>query len=373
MALIEAARSNGADTIVCVMSGNFVQRGSPAFAEKRVRARAALSCGADLVIELPLSCCVATAQKFARGGVFLLSALGCVDTLAFGSECGDAEALSALSLAIDEPRVTRVMREILAEGRTFAKARQIAVEHVCGPELGSLLASPNNALAVEYLRQNRLQGALLRPFTIKRVGASHDGETAQNGYASASFLRAHPETLSGHVPEKAMAVYDEAEANGLMPADAAKLEFAVLAYLRRLRPEELSLLPDISEGLEHRLYAAIRQSATLNELEQKLKTKRYTMARVRRLIISAFLGITARESETPPPYIRALGFTEKGRALLPKKGRLPFHTSLAALRRKGGACERFANLEETATDIYGLILPKPLNCGYEYTASGVYL
>jgi hypothetical protein len=97
------------------------------------------------------------------------------------------------------------------------------------------------------------------------------------------------------------------------------------------------------------------------------------MARVRRLILSAFLGITAQDHETLPPYIRALGFTEKGRALLPKKSRLPFHTSLAALRRNGGACERFAKLEETATDIYGLILPKPLNCGYEYTASGIYL
>jgi predicted nucleotidyltransferase len=161
LALIEAARSRGADLIVCAMSGNFVQRGSPAFAEKRVRARAALSCGADLVIELPLPCCVATAQQFARGGVFLLAALGCADTLAFGSECGDAESLNALSLAIDEPRVTRVMRDILAEGHTFAKARQFAVERVCGAELAVLLAKPNNALAVEYLRQIRLQGAKL--------------------------------------------------------------------------------------------------------------------------------------------------------------------------------------------------------------------
>jgi predicted nucleotidyltransferase len=265
------------------------------------------------------------------------------------------------------------MREILAEGATFAKARQMAVERVCGAELASLLAEPNNALAVEYLRQNRLQNARLRPFTIKRVGAAHDGGTAQNGFASASYLRAHPETLSENVPAKAAEVYAWAEKNGLMPADAAKLELAILSHLRRLGPEELALLPDISEGLEHRLYAAIRESATLEELEQKLKTKRYTMARVRRLILSAFLGITAQDHETLPPYIRALGFTEKGRALLPKNSRLPFHTSLAALRRKGGACERFAKLEETATDIYGLILPKPLNCGYEYTASGVYL
>jgi predicted nucleotidyltransferase len=355
------------------MSGNFVQRGSPAFAEKRVRARAALSCGADLVIELPLPCCAATAQKFARGGVFLLAALGCVDTLAFGSECGDAESLNALSLAIDAPRVTKAMREILAEGATFAKARQLAVERVCGAELASLLAEPNNALAVEYLRQARLQGAALRPFTIKRVGAAHDGEHANDGYASASWLRARPEELRGHVPAKAAEIYAEAEKNGLMPADPTKLELAILSHLRRLRPEDLAVLPDISEGLEHRLFAAIRESSTLNELERRLKTKRYTMARVRRLVLSAFLGITAQDHETLPPYIRALGFTEKGRALLPKNSRLPFHTSLAALRRLGGACERFAKLEETATDIYGLILPGPLACGYEYTASGIYL
>jgi predicted nucleotidyltransferase len=188
----------------------------------------------------------------------VLAALGCVDTLAFGSECGDAEMLGALSLAIDEPRVTKTMREILSEGYTFAKARQLAVEHVFGAELGVLLAEPNNALAIEYLRQIRLQGARLKPFTIKRVGAAHDGDTAQNGFASASFLRAHPESLHEHVPVKAAEVYAKAAKDGLMPADPARLELAILSHLRRLGPEELSGLPDISEGLEHRLFSAIR-------------------------------------------------------------------------------------------------------------------
>lgn len=379
LALIDLVRQSGADTVVCVMSGNFVQRGSAAVTDKRVRARAALENGVDIVIELPLASAVSTAQRFARGAVHLLAATGCVDILAFGSEAGDLAGLKILAKAIDEPEVTSIMRNILKDGLTFAKARELAVAKVYGGELASQLAYPNNVLGIEYLRQADLQGLKFEAFTVKRIGAEHHGEGSSGGYASASYLRSNAgdfALLSDNVPPKAAGIYAEAMARGLFPSDAHKLDTAILSHLRRLGMPELSRLPDISEGLENRFYAAIREAKTLAELQNLLKTKRYTMARVRRLILSAFLGLTAKDCDTLPPYIRVLGFTAKGRELLSsvkKRRRLPLDTSLAALRAKGGDLERFASLEEISTDIYGLTLPSPLSCGYEYTESGIFL
>lgn len=377
--LIRSARDAGAKTVVCVMSGNFVQRGSAAVTDKRVRAEAALRNGADLILELPVASCAVTAQRFARGAIHLLNAAGCVDMLAFGSECGEISELAALAKAIDEPAVTRIMRGFLKEGITFAKARELAVAEVYGNELASRLSEPNNVLGVEYLREAGLQGFRAEAFTIRRIGAAHHGQKAENGYASASYLRANagdPDILAANVPEEANEVYSRAKARGLFPADPNKLETAILSHLRRLGPDELAGLPDLSEGLENRLFAAIRAAISLDGLHAGLKTKRYTMARVRRLVLSAFLGLTAQDCGTLPPYLRVLGFTEKGRELLPlikKRCRLPMSVSLAELRAKGGACARFASLEEIATDLYGLCLQSPPPCGYEYTEAGIFL
>lgn len=377
-ALIKAARENGADKIVCVMSGNFVERGSLAVTDKRVRANAALECGADLVIELPLAHAVSTAQRFARGSVFLLNALGCVDMLAFGSESGGLEDLNALSRAIDNPEVTAYMRGLLGEGLTFAKARELAVKNIYGEKLSALLREPNNILGIEYLRQTHLQGLKAEAFTIKRIGAMHHDEAASDGFASASYLRSRTdfETFSRFVPENAAKIYASAISAGLFPSDWGKLETAVLTHLRRMSLTELASLPDISEGLHNRMYSAIREASTLDGLMRSLKTKRYTMARVRRLILSAFLGLTAADCEIMPPYVRLLGMGGDGRKLLSqikKSCKLPVSASLAELRARGGACGHFASLEEISTDLYTLSLPKPLSCGYEYTAKAIFL
>lgn len=376
-ALIKAARSAGAEKICCVMSGNFVERGSFAVTDKRIRAKAALECGVDLIIELPLAHALSTAQRFARGAIFLLNATGCIDMLAFGSESGNLEDLNTLSKAIDSAEVLPVMRQLLSGGLTFAKARELAVQRVYGEKLSEQLREPNNILGIEYLRQADLQGLKSQTFTVKRIGAEHHDTIASNGFASASYLRSHTDfaTLSRYVPEAAARIYSDAISAGLFPAVPAKLEAAILAHLRRLSLSALAMLPDISEGLHNRMFAAIRKSCTLDELERGLKTKRYTMARVRRLILSAFLGLTAKDAETMPPYIRVLGFNDSGRELLSnikKRCGLPVSASLADLRALGGACERFAALEEISTDLYALSLPKPPACGYEYTAQAVF-
>jgi len=377
-ALIDAAVAAGADTVVCVMSGNFVQRGSPAVTDKRVRAKAALLNGADMILELPLPSSVSTAQRFAKGAIHLLKATGCIEMLAFGSESGETSGLIKLSKAVDDPAVTAEMRAIMKGGATFAKARQLAAAKIYGDELASQLSQPNNVLGIEYLRELRLQGLKLDAFTIKRIGAEHDSDNPSSGFASASYLRANAKdigALSEYVPVSSAEVYANAAASGLFPSDPGKLETAISAHLRRLSLNDLKLLPDISEGLENRFYMAIRKSASVKELEANLKTKRYTMARIRRLIMAAFLGVTAKDANTLPPYLRVIGFNERGRRLLSvmkSKSTLPLDSSLVSLRLRGGACERFARLEEFATDIFGLTLPSVLPCGYEYTQQGVY-
>lgn len=375
--LIAWARQAGATHCVAVMSGNFVQRGSPAVTDKRVRAHCALLGGADLVIELPLPAATATAQRFARGAVGLLAATGCVDMLAFGSESGDVDTLRLLSRAVDEPAVTTHMRALLADGLTFAKARELAVVQVYGAQVAVQLATPNNALGIEYLRQAAYLGFDVPAITTPRFGVTHDAHAPDGAYASASFLRKQTDfaLISQFVPHSCAELLAGAMAEGLYPAEPNKLETALLSHLRRLGPEELATLPELSEGLENRLFAAIRATASLSELEAALKTKRYPLARVRRLILAAFLGLTSQDCDTPPPYVRVLGWNRKGQELVSSMKQrcvLPVSTSLARLRALGGSCERFSALEELATDLYTLCLPSPRPCGYEYTARAIF-
>jgi predicted nucleotidyltransferase len=368
-ALIRAAREEGADSVVAVMSGNFVQRGSPAVTDKRVRAQAALLCGVDLVLELPLVCAMAPAQRFARGAAEVLAATGVVNTLAFGSECGEAEPLRELAVLLESPDLAHRIQPHLAEGKTFAKARELAAGEL-NPALAPLLATPNNVLAVEYLRAAKELGWDPALFTIPRQGAAHDGAPIGE-YASASYLRSCEELaqLAPYVPSRAMAAYHLAAATGKYPSKPEALDIAILAHLRRLTPDDLARLPDLSEGLENRLYNAIRTAPSLPGLLTALKTKRYTMARLRRLVLAAFLGLTVSDAATPVPYIRVLGATEAGKDLLSamkRTCRLPTSHSLARLRDLGGTAERFAALEDAATNLFALTLPEPMGCGSEY-------
>lgn len=378
-ALAAHARELGAGAVVAVMSGNIVQRGSVAVTDKRVRAEAALRCGIDLLFELPLPYACAPAQRFARGAVGLLAATGQVDGLLFGSESGDLQRLCRVATALDAPALQPLIRQKLAEGTTFARARQQVLAAEIGERDAALLEGPNNTLAVEYIRAASELGWAPAFATICRQGTAHDSRHAAGAYASASLLRENPKDfahLGRYVPPQALATYARALAAGLYPADASKLENAMIAHLRRLSPGDLAGLPDLSEGIENRLYTAIRRTATLGGLEIALKTKRYTMARVRRLIMAAFLGITAQDVHTPPPYLRVLGFTPRGREILSAMKhtcRLPVSQSLVRLRERGGTCERFAALEEQSTDLYVLALPQPPGCGYEYTASAIFL
>jgi len=374
-ALCAAAREGGVTHLIAVMSGNFVQRGDFAITDKRVRAACAISGGVDLVLELPLPWAMATAQVFARGGVGTLAACGCVDVLTFGSECAEEETLRALAKGVDSPPVEERLRSLLPLGMTYAKTREQAVREVLGDNLARHLTSPNDLLGIEYLRQASVLGWKPEVILTKRRGVSHDANHPEDKYASASWLRAKAadgmRDFSEYMPTSCVELLEDARSKGLFPTNKLRMDAAILSHLRRLNREELSCLPDLSEGLENRFYQAIRSAGTVAGLESAIKTKRYTMARVRRLILSSFLGLQKEDARGVPPYLRVLGIGAKGNEILgimKKTATLPVDASLARLSRLEGRCKHIANLEERATDLYGLALPEPLLCGYEKSA-----
>ncbi|MBC8570774.1 tRNA(Met) cytidine acetate ligase [Zongyangia hominis] len=374
-------RARGYTHIAAVMSGNFVQRGECAVLDKWTRARAALSGGVDLVLELPLPYALATAETFARGGVVSLSALGCVDALAFGSECGDASALLSCARVLLSPRLGEALAVHLAGGVTFAQARQRAVADMGNEELAALLCEPNNTLGVEYCKQLLLQKCAMEPVAVLRAGAGHDSPAPAAGFASGTYLRGFLEAgetapLVPFVPASALSLYRDALEESRGPVNRDAVELLTLARLRGMALPDIAALPDISEGLEHRIFSAARRARSLEEFYSLVKTKRYTLARIRRIACAALAGLRAQDQRTPPPYLRVLGMNGRGREILAEAketASLPVSTSLARLREYSPEAARFAALEASADDLYHLCLPVRRSCGADFTENAVIL
>lgn len=372
--LLEAGRAAlGPDTaMVCVMSGNFVQRGDFALLRKHARARAAVESGADLVLELPLPWAVSSAEGFAAGGVQALAATGVVEHLLFGSECGDVSALERVAAALLAPSFRDRLREVLPGAVSFAAARQRALTGLLPEEDAALLESPNNILGIEYCKSILAQGAALTPLALPRLGAAHGGGRPgeHNGIpmASASYLRSLTvEDWEPYVPPRAAALYTRAAAAGLL-ADGSKFEVAVLALLRAKPEADFAAVRGVSEGLEHRLAAAVREATSLDDLYTRLKTKRYPHARLRRLVLDAALGIPA---ELPaPPYIQVLGARKTALSRL-KQAALPAGTSLADLARSGAEAAKISELHSKAVDFSALCRVKTQPMGLAFTTKPV--
>ena len=370
--LIDSVKKDG-DTVVCVMSGNFVQRGEPAIVDKRTRAKMALLCGADLVVELPVTFSVARAQTFARGGVKLLDSLGVVDTLAFGSECGNIEMLEKTANIIESEEVNSEIIEILKTGETYASAREKAVRKIFGDDLADVLHNPNDILAVEYISALNFLHSKIEPKAVLRKSVSHDSEETEGVFASASLIREkikNGEKYEEFMPKDAFEILEKAINYGNAPAVYSKLDIAILAFLRKAKSEDFSDVPDVSEGIENRIITATRNAKTLAEVFDNAKTKRYTHARIRRIVLCAFLGIKNSQLSDGLPYIHVLGFTDKGRELLheaSKSACLPITVRLSDISNLGTNSEQIFQLESTATDIYNLTLPQIRKCGTEMT------
>ena len=295
--------------IVCAMSGNYVQRGHPAIVEKRLRAEAAVRCGADLVVELPVTVCLSSAEGFATGGVAILSRL--CQGLCFGAETADPALLDHTARALLSPDFPSLLRGELDTGKSFPSARQAALEAMGLP--AEILAFPNNILGVEYCKAILRQGSSLKPLPILREGSYHARE-ADLDNPSATSLRAR--MLGGldvglYLPEEAAPLFSGSPLHTLQAG-----ERAVLARLRTMTDADFEALPFGSEGLWRKLMHAARKETTLEAVAAAVKSKRYTRSRIDRMILCAFLGITQETMDTPIPYARILAFNDRGREIL---------------------------------------------------------
>ncbi len=363
---LEQTRAAGATHIVAVMSGNFTQRGDAAIFDKYSRAETALLNGADLVLELPTRFSLSAAEGFARGAVSIIEALGCVDMLSFGAECGGLAALREAAGASEYALHTEEFAEYMRKGQSFPAALAAVVKEYYTDDVYEVLSSPNNTLAVEYLKALDDIGSGIQPLVIQRSGAAHDSDDEDSGYVSASLIRKR--ILAGEDWSQL------APACNAPAADIKLLERAILAKLRSMKPAEFESVYDAAQGLGERLYKAARKATTLEELYFLAKTKRYTMARIRRAVLCAFLDIDKKTLIEPPAYIRILGMNGRGREILAAaQCGLPIDTSLKALMKQSREAHRQGALEERCGDIYSLAFQKPRPCGCEFTSKPVIL
>ncbi len=360
--IIDYAHTLG-DTVVCLISGNFVQRGDVAIISKQKRAEFALRCNADIIAEMPVLWSMSTAQNFALAGVWQLYNLGC-QKIVFGSECGNIDLLTNAAKVLNSDGFFDLVTQKAKSGITFAAAREAAA---C--EFGidvSLLKNPNDNLGIEYILAAAKLNLPIEFHCIKRLGANHDSNEIADGFVSSSFIRKELKCGNIGYTERFM----PREIRGIITddniADISRLENALLYSLRTKTVDELKALPDISEGLENKIYFSARVATSFDELCNMVKTKRYTLARIRRLILSAFLGFDNTFFMCTPPYVRVLGFSQNGAEHLKQaQGVIPLVTRASQIKTLNNDAQKVFETECRATDIYALSLGTPLECGTE--------
>lgn len=383
--------------IVCVMSGNFSQRGEAAICNKWVRAQMALEAGVDLVFELPFCFSVRSAFYFARGGIQLLARTGVVTHLAFGSEIGQLPPLQAIArlLAHETNEYKTALKLYLDQGLSFPAARAKALQIVMGSELVDLervLLQPNNILALEYLRVLEQESLSLVPLTIPRKGPGYNS-TEISSYASATairhYLRSHPadSILQDSMPQSSLALLRQEIQAGRAPVFLDNLGLTILAILRTTPKDKLRQIYEISEGLENRILEAANSCGSLEELKQAVKSKRYSSTRISRLMLYILLALEAKQildfDQHGPLYLHTLGFSTKGRKILQE---IKNKSSLQVLSRGSevkAACQAESHpafqtmlrLDVLASDIYTLLCPgtEARHGSLDYTTSPVIL
>jgi len=294
--------------VICLMSGNFVQRGAPAIVDKSIRAQAAVLSGADLVLELPVEYALSSAEGFAAGGVRILGQF--CDYLCFGAETPEEDMLMNIARALLSEEFRALLKAELETGCSFPAARQAALSRM-GLNAAPL-SMPNNILAVEYCKAILDQGCAMAPMPIKREGGYHDSDPDSENPSATALRRL---MLEG-------APWEEFTPGGCRVFRGAPLhtlasgERAILAKLRTMTDSEFESLPYGSEGLWRKLMRACRAEATLEEIARATKSKRYTRSRIDRMLLCAFLGLTLEDLLSPPPYVRVLAFTDRGRTVL---------------------------------------------------------
>lgn len=369
---IQETRKKGATHIIAVMSGNFVQRGDAAIIDKFKRAELAVKNGIDLVIELPVIYSLSTAETFARGGISILSQLSCVDSISFGSECGDSSLLKKSAQISEEFSNSEELKELLKEGFSFPSA----IEKLCykkyGTEISSVFSSPNNLLGIEYIKAINYFNSDIKIETISRKSVMHDSNSVTDNFASASLIRKMIEKnkdIKNLTPLNVYEAVEDLRNNGELHF-LKNLESSLLYKMRMMTEDDFKALNDVSQGLENRFFNAVKNSHSVEDLLFNVKTKRYPLSKLRRILLNAYLGIEKKDIIMPSPYARILAMNDKGCEILKQakeKSSIPISTSLLKLSETSQKAKKLAMLEARATDIYNLSSNKKEKCGLDYT------
>jgi predicted nucleotidyltransferase len=326
--IAESRRLIDADAVVCVMSGNFTQRGEPALVNKWARTEMALAANIDLVFELPVAFAARSAYHFARGAVVLLQKTGLVTHLCFGSESGDLRPLREISnvIRLEHDEYQAYLKKYLAAGNHFARSRTLALDQVSDSEweLPEIMSSPNNILGIEYLRVLSEENSSMIPVTVPRLGAGYH-EPGEQQFSSATFIREQmdrgkpPLDITG-LPSFSARILQREFEQGRGPVLTADLTQLILHNLRNSNPDDLAMICDVNEGLENRLLKASSTASNLKELITGIKTKRYSRTRINRVLLYHLLGFTKEKArlfdQNGPLYLRLLGFSPKGEKIL---------------------------------------------------------
>ncbi|WP_010247546.1 nucleotidyltransferase [Acetivibrio cellulolyticus] len=407
---LEQARSMcNADFVVCVMSGNFIQRGEPAIINKWARAKMALQCGIDLVIELPVPYAMSSAEFFAYGAVKILNDIGVVDYLCFGSENADIDTFSTIAdILINEPEsYKQALKQELAKGISFPASRELALKSYLSEkgsqisDIEAVISSSNNILGIEYIKALKRLKSKITPLSIKRINNSYNSSEITGSISSATAIRKLIQTgrladasLLAHatetdknqldivLPANSLNILEEEFNSGRGPIYSNLYEQLVISSIRRMPKEELKLLPYVKEGMENRIKDAAEACGTLETLIESILTKRYTRTRIQRIITSVMTGFTSNDLDTfnkfgGPQYARVLGLNNKGRQLLSminKSTHLPIITKTANFSKScNPLLRRMLEIESFATDMYVLGYQNPLyrKAGQEFTQNVV--
>lgn len=336
--------------IVCCMSGDFVQRGKPAIFDKSLRAQAALRSGADLVIQLPVTASLSSAEGFALEAVRILGRF--CNELSFGVESGSAEQFMQTAQSLSEPSFQILLRKHLDKGLSFPAARQAALKDFGGDI--SLIQSSNNILGVEYCKAIIQTGTAMIPVPHIRTGNYHE-INADPSNPSATAVRARilsDDSWLQYIPSAAHSILENAKVHHIQYG-----EKAILAVLRTMSEEAFSVVPYGTEGLWRKLMSSCKSQSTLEQIVQAVKSKRYTRSRLDRMIMCAFLGLTQEDLAIPAPYCRVLAFNDAGRNVLNQ-----FKSSESFINIGQRTDHPYQALEDRTTSLYGLFakdIPDP--------------
>lgn len=340
----------GADSVICLMSGSFVQRGAPAIYDKWTRACDAIENGADLVLELPVVYSSQSSQRFAQGAVSLLDKLGIVDYLSFGSECGDIDKLKKCADVIYSPEFAHLLDEKKKSRVSYPSARTEVLRENFSQIDESLINSPNNILSIEYLNALKRINSNIEPKTLLR----------NKVFASATLIREkieNSESIKGLVPTDLRKTYDSKAYDNL-----------VLYHFKKESLKTLHKMCDMAEGLEYKFKKALQGATTYNELAESVKSKRYTRTRIDRIIVNSLLGIEDKHTEIPPQYARVLAFNKKGQdilATMKKTSKIPIITKVADVKPTNPDFQLMFEKDILSTDIYSILTNRPLGLDFK--------